>query len=247
MRESRVHTCLHQEMVALEKREPRLKKCRCRRYVTYADADLMVKWGEAKWVVTARERGSEERVCKLCQGGDQKSTCDVCKGTGKMNVAVVWNTYGRDIVLLAHRTKSSRVSTPRVPTIESKHILRAYVSNDSRMMVGAAQNSVGEWVEDINDAVGQGTRFQHLENVSPAQARLAAERIEEYGLMTLDARAFPGPKQCMHRPEFKCTRCEIPAGAKAYVIGKEPEDNRKKGEGRTYDYGRGILYSPGKQ
>jgi hypothetical protein len=241
-------------MVALEKREPYLKKCHCRKFVLYSDADLMVKWGEARWVVTARERGFEERVCKLCQGGDQKSTCDVCKGTGKMNVGVVWNTYGQDIVLLAHRTKSSRVSTPRVPTIESKHILRAYVSNESRQLVGEAQNAAGEWAEDefiagtANAApgtAGLGTRFQHLESVSPEQARMAAERIDEYGLLTLEARAFPGPRKCMHRPEFKCIRCDVPAGERLYVIGKEPEDNKDKGEGRTYDYGRAILYSPG--
>ncbi len=227
-------------MVALEKREPHLKKCSCRKLVSYFDADLMVKWGEAKWVVTARERGSEERICKLCQGGELKSNCDVCKGTGKMQVAVVWNTYSRDIVLLAHRTKSSRVSTPRVPTVESKHILRAYVSNHSRQLVGAAQNTDGEWISDEYDLVGQGVRFQHLENVSPTQARLAAERIDEYGLMTVEARAFPGPKKCTHRPEFKCTRCDVSDGEKVYVIGKETTDNKKKGEGRTYDYGRSI-------
>jgi hypothetical protein len=49
----------------------------------------------------------------------------------------------------------------------------------------------------------------------------AAARIEEYGMLILDARAFIGKNR-------------IPA------IGIEPADNPKTGEGRNYDYGRTI-------
>lgn len=49
----------------------------------------------------------------------------------------------------------------------------------------------------------------------------AAERIEEYGRLILDARAFVGKDR-------------IPA------IKTEPENDRDKGQGRDYDYGRAI-------
>lgn len=49
----------------------------------------------------------------------------------------------------------------------------------------------------------------------------AAERIEEYGRMILEARMFVGPNK-------------IP------IIGAEPADNSRKHEGRNYDFGRAI-------
>jgi hypothetical protein len=42
-------------------------------------------------------------------------------------VPAVWDTYDDNIVLINHRTKTNKVSTPRVATIESEHIERAYV------------------------------------------------------------------------------------------------------------------------
>jgi hypothetical protein len=50
----------------------------------------------------------------------------------------------------------------------------------------------------------------------------AAERIEEYGRLILDARMFVG-------------RDRVP------IIGIEPEDDKEKGQGRRYDYGRAIC------
>ena len=103
------------------------KKCRCRKLVEYAVANEMVKFGEAMWIVVSRERGMQTVTCPLCGPTDISKSCDVCKGTGVTEVPAVWDTYTEDIVLINHRTKTNKVSTPRVATIESEHIERAYV------------------------------------------------------------------------------------------------------------------------
>lgn len=81
---------------------------------------------------------------------------------------------------------------------------------------------------------------EHIEYAYVNQDPKAAARIEEYGLLTLEARAYPGPSRCTHRKEFKCTRCEVPTGTKVYAISVEPADNPETGEGRNYDFGRAI-------
>jgi hypothetical protein len=168
----------------------------------------MVKWGEAMWVVVERTWRLYTKVCSLC-GGDEKliKACIFCNATGKENKKIYDEKYNNDIVLIKHRTKSNRPSTPRVPTIESEHIERAYVECNKE----------------------------------------AAERIEEYGLLILEARAFPGPKRCHHDPKLKCIRCALPEAVqealkdqKLYAIGVEPEDNPVTREGRKYDWGRAI-------
>ncbi len=187
---SRVHHCISQEMVAQGLEEPPAKKCTCRKFISYKKADEMVKRGEARWTVTGRERGTREVVCSLCGGNPEIKNCASCRGTGKHTVAAVWDTYNYDIVRVSQASADLKekkyrpalaMKTPRVATIESEHIERAYV-------------------EGVPEA---------------------ASRIEEYGMLILDARAFIGPNR-------------IPA------IKNEPEDNPKTGEGRGYDWGRAI-------
>lgn len=196
-------------MVVEEKRQPNPNKCslghRCRGLIDWKEADQRVKWGEALWVPISREYVEIKEMCKHCQGAEVLiKTCGECAGTGKVTVKRTLNKYNGehddDIVLIAHHTKSNRVSTPRVPTIEDEHMYRAYVDGN----------------------------------------REAQERIQEYGLLVLEARAFPGPRECRHRPEFKCSRCPLPKGEKEYVIGTEPADDARTGTGRKYDFGRAV-------
>lgn len=109
------------------KLEPRRKTCRCRKVVDWKTANEMVKLGEAMWFVVARERGVQTVTCPLCGPTDISKTCEVCHGGGTAEAPAVWDTYTDDIVLINHRTKTNKVSTPRVATIESEHIERAYV------------------------------------------------------------------------------------------------------------------------
>lgn len=198
MRTSKVHHCQQQELVALRKAEPPAKPCRCKKVISLEEADDWVSSGIALEAVVARERGVEEVECDMCFGKRDVVNCAKCKGTGKIEVAFVKDTKNLDIVLLRHRSKN--VSTPKVPTIESEHIERAYVNGGS-------------------------------------QAVTAAARIEEYGLLTLEARAFTG---CTHLENYKCYRCARYHGKKVPAIGLEPENNPKTGEGYKYDYGRTI-------
>src|SRR6266403_4526636 len=187
---SRIHHCISQEMVSQQFEEPPAKKCTCRKFIPYKKADAMVKNGEARWCVVKRERGTRSITCSLCGGDPEVKNCAKCAGLGAVVVPAVWDTYTQDIVLTSqasHDEKEKKyrpalaMKTPRVATIESEHIERAYV-------------------EGVKEA---------------------AERIEEYGMLMLDARAFVGPNR-------------IPA------IGVEPENNQLRGEGRDYDYGRAI-------
>ena len=117
-------------MVAMGKLEPRRKTCRCRKIVDWKTANEMVKLGEAMWFVVARERGVQTVTCPLCGPVDPSKSCEVCHGGGTAEVPAVWDTYTDDIVLINHRTKTNKVSTPRVATIESEHIERAYVMDN---------------------------------------------------------------------------------------------------------------------
>lgn len=192
---SRVHHCDKQITMAVE--EDRLTppggKCRCRKYISLTKATQLVQNGDATWVVKARTQVLED-VCHLCGADPEVKNCANCKGTGKEMVNAVVEEYGEDIVLVSrplldekkkkHKAmllskqmarKKPALKTPRVPTIEAKHIVRAYV-----LGVKAAQ-----------------------------------DRIEEYGRLNR---------------EF----------ISSLVVGPEPADNPKTGEGRCYDYGRTI-------
>ena len=190
MKDSRVHTCISQEMVSQGLEEPPARKCNCRKFISYKRADTKVKNGEARWVVTARERGTQEEVCSMCAASPDVKNCAKCEGKGKYLVPAVWDIYNNDIALTSQSSYDKKekkyrpalaMKTPRVATIESEHIERADV-----------------------------------ENVKEAQ-----ERLEEYGYLILEARAFIGPD-------------------KTPAIKDEPADNPKTGEGRNYDYGRAI-------
>ena len=203
MRASLVHSCPQQEKVAIEEAEPPAKSCKCRKIESYEKANEMVKEGIALWVVTARERGTQDVDCRACGGDKKVVNCAICGGTGKVTIPAVWNKHNGDIVLRRHKG-AKNVSTSKAATIEKQHIEYAYVDGDAQ----------------------------------------AAARIEEYGMLTLEARAFPGPSECKHDKKFRCDRCTLDKGAKIYVIGVEPADDPKTGEGRRHDYGRSILYNP---
>lgn len=187
---SRIHYCHGMEAVVLGEQEPPAKKCRCRKIISLADATILVKLGDAKWVVKERKRGEKSVVCRLCHADPEVKNCAQCEGSGKQLVSFVEDIPGLDIVYTSsdpvdEKEKKKRKwlapKTPRVATIEANHIFLAYI----------------ECVPE------------------------AAERIEEYGRLILDARAFVGKDR-------------IPA------IKPEPEDNPETGQGRNFDYGRTI-------
>lgn len=230
MAQSRVHSCTFQELVAMGKMEPRAsKKCNCRKLVDYAEANEMVKFGEALWVVVERERGGQETSCKLCQGFEPSPNCEVCKGTGRMTIPVSWDTYNTDIVMVNHRTKSARFSTPRVPTIESKHIIRAYVEGNA----AAAQR-----IEEFN----QLTQEQAHEYGASLSVRITRKRVgqlykvgdTEY-LTALDMREVRSGL-----PEPPNSSKGFPPGTITFKDGTKNKTWYWKQDGRDVDFGRAI-------
>lgn len=145
---SRVHHCISQEMVAQGLTEPPAKKCTCRKFIPYREADKLVKSGTAAWIVVKRERGTQEVTCDLCKGDKEIRNCANCRGRGKVWEAAVWDTYNNDIVLVSEASVDKKekkyrpalaMKTPRVATIESEHIIRAYVDGGPQAKEAAAR------------------------------------------------------------------------------------------------------------
>lgn len=170
----------------------------------------MVKNGEASWVILRRFREAAEEVCRLCKADPDVKNCANCKGSGKQAITAIREDYGNDLVLIStppadkrEKKRSSALAkkTPRVATIESEHLEKAFSGAVETRIVNGKRTRV--WV-----------------NLEP-MAQAAQDRIEEYGRLILDARAFVGKDR-------------IPA------IKTEPADDPKTGQGRRYDYGRAI-------
>lgn len=216
MKPSKVHTCIFQEQVAMGKREPNIdKKCRCRQLIEYKEANDRVKWGEALWVVSKRERGTEERVCTLCKAEGDFRNCDQCKGTGKVEVGVVWDAYPGDIVLVNHRTKTNRISTPKVPTIESEHILRfiGFAGEDNKIAKEARER-----IEEYG-------------------------RLIQWNLQGMGAelRDFDTDQVLINgNVEPPNERRSYPPGTITFKDGSTNKSWYHVAEGRDYDYGRAI-------
>jgi hypothetical protein len=212
MRVSREHHCISQEMVAQQIEEPPAKKCSCRKLVTYKQADEKVKKGEARWVVTKRERGTQELVCSLCNANPEIKNCASCRGTGKTLVAAVWDSYNNDIVLVSQASADAKekkyrpalaMKTPRVATIESEHIERAYV-------------------EGVPEAAARIEEYGML--IVKEQFRMLA-----VGLTKEEFDAAWREYEEAGTPAFTLI-----------AVRPEPVDNPATGEGRNCDYGRAI-------
>lgn len=141
---SKIHSCRGQEAVVLEEKEPPAPKCPCRRKITVAEATEIVKRGEAKWIVKSRKRGVRSVICSHCKGGSDIKICAKCDGTGKQEESYVEDIPGTDIVYTSadsvdQREKKKRKwlapKTPRVATIESEHISRAYLDGNKEAVM----------------------------------------------------------------------------------------------------------------
>lgn len=253
IRESKVHSCVFQQKVVEQKFEPNPKKrCRCRKLVTFEQAKEAVKSGVAKWLVERRRRVEREQICAHCQDTEpNKATCHVCKSTGKTQFISILDDPGFDIVLLVHHTKSTRASTPRVPTIEANHILRAYVSTESRQRV---QSALSEREAGNNEETGD-MEFINLERTTPQQSRAAAARINEYGGLIQDqlhaigaelkkkiVKGFQVQYETVEigNPEPGEKRVVHPPGSITFADGSKNKSWWWEIEGRETDYGRAI-------
>jgi hypothetical protein len=229
---SKVHTCPSQIKIAEGMAEPPARKCRCRKYINTDEARRMCENGEASWVVIRRTQKEVELPCHSCKGDPEVKNCANCRGSGREAKLIRIPSYGDDIVLVSRlpedkkekkRSSTLAMKTPRVATIEKMHILKAYVTDVVRDLVAWVQNSdspAGEWdlTEDIE-------LIYNRERASPKEAKASRDRIEEYGLLILDARTYVGKDR-------------IPA------IKPEPENDLYTHQGRDYDRGVPAISFP---
>lgn len=96
----------------------------------------MVKNGEASWVILKRTQEAINEVCHLCLADPEYKNCPNCNDTRREPGTLEVLDYGNDLVLIStppadkkEKKQSSALAkkTPRTATIESKHIIRAYV------------------------------------------------------------------------------------------------------------------------
>jgi hypothetical protein len=163
--------------------EKKPKKCRCRKRITLAEATTAVEKGFAQWLVISSTIALSKEICSLCLGGPFKKSCQHCKGLGEIYVPYEIKISSNDVVLVT--TGSTNDSGGLVyRSVKAKKTPR---------------------VATIEKA--------HIERAYVDGVKEEQERIEAYGLMTLESRIEMG-------------------------IGVEPLDDLATGIGRIYDRGR---------
>ena len=174
MRKVRMHQgCIGQEMVATGESAPPAPKCRCKKMVDWSYANELIKTNQAKWVVIKRTPVEVVEDCSLCEAmtDAEKKSCALCEGSGKVkgliDMGPLAETYNDDIVLMSQMSvdvknkkyrRNTRAKTPRVATIEKKHIIRAFV-DDLKYAVerikeyeAMIQEELGEFGAELRDS-----------------------------------------------------------------------------------------------
>jgi hypothetical protein len=163
--------------------ETKPEKCRCRQRLSLAEATREVQNGFAEWLILTRKTVTQKEICPICLNGDAKKSCQHCTKTGEIDVTHFINTYSQDIVLVTTGSENESGATTY------RHVLALKTPR----------------VATIEKA--------HIERAYVHNNAEEQERIEAYGLQTLQTR--------------------IDAG-----IGDEPSDDAKTWLGRNFDQGR---------
>ena len=208
---SRVHHCIAQKRIVRGTLEPpATTKCKCRKFITLKAATQLVKDRDAQWAVTKRIYLTEMEPCGMCAGETEKwvSVCSRCNGKGTVPMTRDVSEHSNDIVLIGQdKAVYEKPKTPRTATVEEEHFELAYCD-------GLVKGIKPEPIPGLNN-------LMYLPRVWD-RPNVARQRIEEYGEMITQARAFVGP-------------------AKNPTIADEPEDNQYYGEGPTHDWGWGAM------
>lgn len=109
------------------------KKCRCRQFVTLAEAAAEVALGVAQYTVVVDKFVEVEDTCSICANVDNlRKSCQACGGTGVSKTVKVLTVRGEDIIRTVSEDGRSKTVTTQVkksPTIEKAHIERAAEGN----------------------------------------------------------------------------------------------------------------------
>lgn len=143
--------------------------------------------------------GEADWTVKSRTRGERMDTCDLCNGVGDKSCA---KCHG------ALKTLEPYVED--IPADDIIMVSRAAIADNKRSSAFKGKTPRVATIE-----------ANHINLAYVQENRDAAARIEEYGMLILDARTYVGPQR-------------IPA------IGVEPADDARTHTGRDYDYGRAI-------
>jgi hypothetical protein len=117
----RVHTCKQIDGEGLRMEGLVTEKCRCRKFVSLAQAAEYILDGVALSVVLSVEPIEEKKICRICENDDRlKKSCDNCGKAGYVSETRLDVRRGEDIYMRPVK------KTPRTATIEAKHIGYAF-------------------------------------------------------------------------------------------------------------------------
>jgi hypothetical protein len=205
-----VHTCFQHRkgMGADTPLSP--KKCRCRQYISVADAAKEVSLGIAQYVRTVDKIVQADQDCLICGGVDKlKKACQWCKGTGIVRAGVHIKVDGEDIIRTVSTDGKRNTLTDKVkkaPTIESNHILRGL-----GILAGNQDASRDRW--DEYELLTLKERIRLL-----VKNQISSDEFDNQwrSWLTDTEKPFPLP------------------------LRSEPKDDLQTGTGRRYDYGRPV-------
>jgi hypothetical protein len=186
-------------------------RCRCRKYITEAEAAEKIRNGTAQYVIKSYKNLTVEEVCPVCFGDEKLvRSCSFCGKTGKVNVTKPLPVYGEDIIVTVAEKRGKLANatskkTPRSPTIEKNHILRGV-----GLMYAGAEAANERW-----DEYELLTLKERIRLLSP---RVPVELFDQAWNLWMVDTTLPFP----------------------FILNSEPEDDLKTGTGRRFDYGRSI-------
>lgn len=224
-RKVKVHQgCIGQEMVATGESAPPAPKCRCKKLVDYTYANELIKTNQAKWVVVKRTPVEVVEDCSFCEvmTDVEKKSCALCAGSGKVKGLREIETYNNDIVLMSQMSvdvknkkyrRNTRAKTPRVATIEKKHIIRAFV-------------------DDLKYAVERIKEYEAM--IQEELVEFGAELREGMKDGKKGKTVVPG------HPEPQSKVNSYPPGSITFSDGSKNKSWYWEIEGRRHDYGRAI-------
>jgi hypothetical protein len=122
----------------------------------------MVERGFAQWLILGKTTVSRKELCPICANGDFKKNCQSCKRTGEVDVSYQIETLGTDIVLVTAGSANDDGALIYRPVLALKTPRVATIEKS------------------------------HIEKAYVEGNKEEQQRIEEYGLLILQARIDMG-------------------------------------------------------
>src|SRR6266481_262736 len=109
-----VHSCFQKGKGFTKDTPLSPSRCRCKQYISVAEAADNVKRGLAQYVHIVDKVLSLDDICSVCGGIDNlKKSCQQCAGTGQIKIKKPFTIPGEDIIFISldgkRNTKTTQV------------------------------------------------------------------------------------------------------------------------------------------